>query len=153
MNSTQNHGFEFLGFVVAHEQDLGEYHPLAGSFALIECNGKYLMCFNKWRKQWELPAGSREGNETPRECAIRELYEETGQEVDQLEFKGVLKLRNSKTGSIKTNPVYYAEVKELQPFIRNDETTEIKLWDLKEELGMIDEMDLKILESLSLSFH
>lgn len=153
MNSTQNHGFEFLGFVVAHEQDLGEYQPLAGSFAVIKCNGKYLMCFNKWRKQWELPAGIREGNETPRECAIRELYEETGQEVGQLEFKGVLKLRNSKTGSIKTNPVYYAEIKELQPFIQNDETTEIKLWDLEEELGIIDEMDLKMLDCLLGSFH
>lgn len=148
MNITQNHGFEFLGFVFAPEQEIGKYQPLAGSFAVIKCQGKYLMCFNKWRKQWELPAGSREGKETPRECAIRELYEETGQIVDKLEFRGLMKLRNRMTGFIKYNPVYHAEIIELQPFIENNETTEIQLWDLKEELGTIDEMDLKIFEYL-----
>lgn len=148
MNVTQNHGFEFLGFVVAQEQEMGEYQPLAGSFAVIKCEEKYLMCFNKWRKQWELPAGSREGNETPRECASRELYEETGQVVDQLEFRGLLKLKNERTGSVKYNPVFYAETEALQPFIENDETTQIQLWDLEEELGTIDGIDIKIFDYL-----
>ncbi|MBZ5201828.1 NUDIX hydrolase [Planomicrobium chinense] len=148
MNVTQNHGFEFLGFVAAQEQEMGEYQPLAGSFAVIKCKGKYLMCFNKWRKQWELPAGSREGNETPRECASRELYEETGQVVDQLKFRGLLKLKNERTGSVKYNPVFYAEIEALQPFIENDETTQIQLWDLEEELGTIDGIDIKIFDYL-----
>ncbi|MGD6834837.1 NUDIX domain-containing protein [Sutcliffiella halmapala] len=91
MNLTKNNGIEFLDFISMSEEDMFNYQPLAGSFAVIKCEGKYLMCYNVWRKQWELPAGCREGDETPKECAIRELFEETGQIVSDLEFKGLLK--------------------------------------------------------------
>jgi len=62
---------------------------LAGSYAVIKCDDKYLLCYNTLRKQWELPAGQREKNETPKECAIRELFEETGQCVSKIDFKGL----------------------------------------------------------------
>jgi len=81
----------FLDFIRGTEEKMNSYEPIAGSFAVLNCAGKFLMCYNTWRKQWELPAGQREPNETPKECAIRELYEETGQLVNDLEFKGLLK--------------------------------------------------------------
>ena len=31
-----------------------------------------------WPNMWELPGGGREGNESPFECAAREVYEELG---------------------------------------------------------------------------
>ena len=31
-----------------------------------------------WPNMWELPGGGREGNESPFECATREVYEELG---------------------------------------------------------------------------
>ena len=55
-------------------------------------------------------------SETPRECAVRELYEETGQIVNDLEFKGLLKLKNQWNGSVKYNPVYFSFIEKLQPF-------------------------------------
>lgn len=64
-----------LDLVNSKEIEINQYQPLAGSFAVIRCKDKYLLCYNKWRKQWELPAGQREEGETPMECAIRELYE------------------------------------------------------------------------------
>ena len=106
LNSTQNNGFEFLEFISIKEAEINHYQPVAGSFAIIKCEGKYLLCYNVWRQQWEFPAGQREGDETPKECAIRELYEETGQVVADLEFKGLLKVRNTGNGTIKFNPVY-----------------------------------------------
>lgn len=146
MNSTQNNGFEFLDFIAIKEADIALYTPIAGSFAVIECDGRILMVYNKWRKQWELPAGKREGSETEKQCAIRELYEESGQLVEDLEFKGLLKLKHSITGKIKFNPVFFKTVHRLQPFIPNEETSQIVCWDQVEEIGVIDEMDLKVLE-------
>lgn len=146
MNKTKNNGFDFLEFIQINEQSINDYKPLAGSFAVVMCEGKYLVCFNKWRSQWELPAGRREGKETSKECAIRELYEETGQIVPSLKFKGLLKAKSQKTGKLKFNPVYSAAIDRLQPFLENDETTQIKLWDLKEDIGLFDEVDLNILD-------
>lgn len=146
MNYTKTNGFEFLEFINVTEKEIDKYNPIAGSFAVLKSQEKYLLCYNIWRKQWELPAGRREEGETPKECAIRELYEETGQLVTDLEFRGLLKVKNIRDGIIKFNPVYFTEIEELQPFIENEEISEIKLWDLNEEIGYIDSVDIKILE-------
>ena len=91
MNIFKNNGFEFVEFIMMTEEEIFSFQPLTGSYAVIRCNEKYLLCYNIWRKQWEIPAGHREDNETPKECAIRELYEETGQIVSDMEFKGLIK--------------------------------------------------------------
>ncbi|MBH9964787.1 NUDIX domain-containing protein [[Bacillus] enclensis] len=146
MNKLKNNGYEFMDFLRIKEEEMSTYRPLAGSFAVVKCGEKVLMCYNVWRKQWELPAGRREGDETPKECAARELYEETGQVAEDLEFIGLLKSKNIITGGIKYNPVYFKAVEELQPFIKNEETSEIRLWDSKEEIGELDMVDVKVLE-------
>jgi 8-oxo-dGTP diphosphatase len=145
---TKDNGFEFLDFLVVKETEIYNYHRLAGSYAVIKCDDKYLLCFNTLRKQWELPAGQREKNETPKECAIRELFEETGQNVSTIDFKGLLKVKNVISGEIKYNPVYFTTLEKLQPFQKNNETSEIQLWDLKQQIDYIDEVDFKVLNYL-----
>ncbi len=144
----KNNGFQFIDFIEISEEEINAYKPIAGSYGVVMCDEKYLICFNALRNQWELPAGKREENETARECAIRELLEETGQSVSRMEFKGLLKVKDINTGNIKFNPIFYTEVKELQPFIENNETTKIKLWDLKEEIDLIDAVDINIFKYL-----
>jgi 8-oxo-dGTP diphosphatase len=146
---TKNNGFEFLDFLVVKEAEIYDYHRLAGSYAVIKCDDKYLLCYNTLRKQWELPAGRREENEPPKDCAIRELYEETGQSVSEVEFKGLLKVKNLTSGEIKYNPVYFTTLEKLQPFQGNNETSEIQLWDLKQQIGYIDEVDIKIFDYIN----
>ena len=148
MFQTKNNGRKFVGFIRLYESDLTNYNPISGSFAVIKCKGKYLLCYNVWRNQWEIPAGNREGNETPMECAIRELYEETGQRVKTMEFLGLLKSKDLQDGLIIYNPVYFSTILELQPFRENDEISKIQLWDLKEEIGPIDEVDIHIISFL-----
>ena len=150
MNHTKNHGFQFLDFIFTKEEDIQLYSLVAGSFAVIKCDGRVLMVYNKWRQQWELPAGKREVTETVKQCAVRELFEESGQVVEGLEFVGLLKLKQVSNGKIKFNPVYTATIEQLQPFIANDETSQIQLWDEGEEIGCFDEMDLKILEYIEI---
>ncbi|MFS0864589.1 NUDIX domain-containing protein [Fredinandcohnia sp. 179-A 10B2 NHS] len=150
MVNTKNNGFEFIEFIV-REDELIDFSSLAGSYAVIQCEGNYLLCYNTMRSQWEIPAGRREANETAKECAIRELYEETGQSVTDMHFKGLLKVRNVSNGNIKYNPVYFAVIDTLQPFIQNNETSCIHLWDLKEQIGYIDEVDFRLLNFLNSS--
>ncbi|WP_108669065.1 NUDIX domain-containing protein [Peribacillus acanthi] len=149
MNSTKNNGFKFLDFISVKEDEIEDYYPIAGSYAVLKSLGKYLLCYNTWRKQWELPAGKREENESPKECAIRELYEETGQSVDDLEFKGLLKVKNLSKNNVKYNPVYFATVEKIHPFLPNNETSEIVWWNLKDDIGTIDETDYTFLTTLS----
>ena len=138
--------YEFVDFLPINEEALCEYKQLAGSYAVIRIDGKYLICYNKWRKQWELPAGGREQNETPKQCAMRELFEETGQKVSDLQFIGLLQSKHAHTGALKHNPVYFAETDSLQPFIENDETVEIQLWGVSTTLDNFDPLDRKILD-------
>lgn len=149
MKTIKNNGFEFLDFLVIIETEMYDYHRLAGSYAVIECDNKYLLCYNTWREQWELPAGQREENETPKNCAIRELYEETGQSVSELKFKGLLKVKNLISNEIKYNPVYFTRLEKLQPFQINKETSAIQLWDLKTSIGYIDEVDYKLFDYIN----
>lgn len=146
MTLTKDNGFQFIEFLVVKETEIYNYHRLAGSYAVIKCDDKYLLCYNTLRKQWELPAGKREMDETPKDCAIRELYEETGQRVLDIAFKGLLKVQNEMNNEIKYNPVYFTTLEKLQPFLKNNETSEIRLWDLKQKIGPIDEIDLKIFD-------
>ena len=56
---TKNNGFELIEFIYTKEVEINSYQPLAGSFAIIKCEGKTLICYNNWRNQWEIPAGQR----------------------------------------------------------------------------------------------
>lgn len=138
--------YKFIEFLAIHEQEMDHYSPIAGSYAIVKYSDKFLICYNKWRKQWEFPAGKRELHESAKQCAMRELYEETGQIVDDLAFKGLLMSENIATRSIKYNPVYMAEIYMLKPFIENEEIEKIVLWNLKEDIGRFDELDMEIIK-------
>lgn len=149
MITKQNNGFELIEFIEMNEMEIDQYHPLAGSYAIVEKNGSYLLGYNSMREQWELPAGKREKGETPLDCAQRELFEETGQFVEHLQFIGLARVRNLLKNTEKFNPIFYATVCTLHPFQQNEETIAIRLWDLKDIIH-IDQVDLAILEYVSL---
>lgn len=153
MNNYQYHGWTFEEFLPIHEEELSTFSPVAGSYSIIVNNDNILLCFNTWRDQWELPAGKREKNEHPKLCASRELHEETGQLVDDLLFLGLLKLKKINSFDIKYNSVYTSKVSELHPFLENDETSMITLWDGKVNIGNIDAVDMQLLKSLKIYLH
>lgn len=142
-------GLALIDFIKISEEEMldnKEYKPITGSLILVKCKNKYLIAFNKWRKQWELPAGGIEQGETPRQGAVRELYEETSQKADDICFKGLFKIYDKSRDIIKYQAIYCGCIEKLDAFAENVEMKEIMLWDLKTEIGVFDEVDIKMIE-------
>lgn len=71
----------------------------------IEKEGKYLMLHRVRKKndvnkdKWIGVGGKFEPGETPEACARREVREETGLEMDQLSYRGVVQFRSNEAES------------------------------------------------------
>lgn len=67
-------------------------HPGAVVILARREDGKFLLIRNVRRvlghTLWELPAGTRDGDEDPAKCALRELREETGYQANTLRALG-----------------------------------------------------------------
>ncbi len=143
-------GWKLLEYLNIGEERIGDYENVTGAFAIINVGDKFLVGFNPMRQQWEFPAGGIEEGETAREAAVRELFEETYQIQRELNFAGLFKVMDPK-GIIKYQAVFTGELPELQPFIHSegDEMTRLRLWDLKEDIGYVDECDLAIAKTVN----
>lgn len=139
---------ELLEYIDLDEKNIPNYTPITGSYVILECVSKYLLGYNSWRNQWEMPSGGIEAGESPRECAKRELYEETCQRVDSedLLFKGLVKINNIQKDEIKYRAVYYIKTESISPFIDNDEMLRIKLWTPLDDMEDSDLIDLEIIK-------
>lgn len=141
--------WKLLEYVDIKEKDIEKYSNVTGAYAILKVGDKYVVGYNGWRKQWEFPAGGIGEGETAREAAIRELYEETHQRNEQLIFRGLFKVEDAK-GNIKYQAIFTCQQDELIPFEHTefDEMNEIMLWDMKEDIGYVDECDVKIVRMI-----
>ena len=140
-------GWILLEYLKIKEDEISCFDRVTGAFAIINVKGKYLIGYNPYRQQWEFPAGGIEPGETARSAAERELLEETHQTIRNLEFRGLFKVLKPDR-EIKYQAVFLGFLEELTPFEKHldDEMDKIILWDLKENIGYVDECDLKIVE-------
>ena len=138
-------GWILQEYINIPEEEISDYPNVTGSYAIVKVCGKYLIGYNIWRKEWEFPAGGIEEGETARQAAYRELFQETHQGDLALEFKGLFKVTDSH-GKQKYQAVFLGEKEAMEPFTcsEGDEMSEIRLWDLKEYIGYVDELDAAI---------
>ncbi len=138
-------GWVLHEYLKVREEQISEYPKCTGAYAIVKVGKKYLIGYNNWRKQWEFPAGGIEAGETARQAAVRELYEETHQDNVELEFQGLFSVTDSH-GMQKYQAVFTGEKEVLNPFDYRDgdEMTQIRLWDLNEDIGYVDELDVAI---------
>lgn len=140
-------GWILLEYFKISESEIVNYDNVSGAFAIMSIDNKYLIGFNRWRQQWEFPAGGIEEGETAREAAARELFEETHQRNNKLQFRGLFKMKDNH-GNIKYQAVYLCFQEKLIPFVKtaDDEMEKIMLWDLKQDIGYVDECDLAVVK-------
>lgn len=136
-------------YISIQEEQISEYPNVTGSYAIVKVGDRYLIGYNDWRKQWEFPAGGIENGETARQAAYRELLEESHQGNLELEFKGLFKVTDSH-GKQKNQAVFLGKKGALEPFVysENDEMSKISLWDMKEDIGYVDELDVAIVKAI-----
>ena len=71
-------GNQLLQLIALSETDLSTVVPLTHALVVARHAGKNLLVFNRYRQYWELAGGLIDAGETPRDCAARELQEESG---------------------------------------------------------------------------
>ena len=141
-------GFAFLEYcpIPEHTLDPDSYSPLIITFAAIRYKDSYLLVHHRNRQSWELPGGHIEDGESPRDCAIRELFEETCQTVNNLNFRAVMKYHNPSKDRYYYGTLYSGELSSPVPFRANDEISQITFWDGKTDIGYVDEIDVAVLD-------
>lgn len=120
-------------------------YPITHAFVVAKNKEGFLLLFNSWKDNWELAGGLIEPGETLRECAIREMFEETNQSPGRIEFKGLMKFK-LRNGKIEYGGLFSADIENERPFLMNEEANKIIFWDGIKDIGYIDEIDKELLK-------
>ena len=124
-------GNELLTFIPCAEPVLPDtdlHIPLTFTLIVAKHQDRVLLLYTSEREHWEVPGGGIEPNETPYDCAVRELFEETGQVADHLAFKGLFKVCLQPDQHMEYGALYAASLSEIRRFTANNEAERIMFW-------------------------
>lgn len=97
--------------------------PVAYVLITLWHAGRPLFAYQRKRGLWELPGGGIEPGETPRQAAVRELWEETGQRLtgDALRFAGFTRTALGEAQRVLYGALFTACTEGPLPFVPNAE--------------------------------
>ncbi len=145
---TNLNGDIFEEIIYMDEEQLDQVkldYPITHVLVVARNSDGYLLLFNDWKQQWEVTGGILESGETLRECAIREMLEETNQIPGRIEFRGLMKFK-LKNGKTEYGGLFSADIDGERPFLKNNEASSIIFWDGNKEIGYINEIDKELLK-------
>lgn len=107
---------------------LDEQVAVPASLVVVSHAETVLMMFDSWRKQCELPGGTREPGETPRQAAVRELHEETGIHVREPSFAAVAEFDLTNPERRELLAVYQIRLQAVPRLTVNEEALDFHWW-------------------------
>ncbi|WP_073502990.1 NUDIX hydrolase [Actinacidiphila paucisporea] len=146
--AADDRGNALLSFTRGNERTPPGDAPLPAALVALWHAGRVLMVFDRYRRSWELPGGRIEVGESPRQAAVRELMEESGQEAGgPLQFVGYARSMLAPDQRTEYAALFTGHCAEIRDFQVNDEITAIHWWDLIEALpGHLQPMDAYLAE-------
>ncbi|MFJ8745590.1 NUDIX domain-containing protein [Embleya sp. NPDC127516] len=109
--------------------------PLPAALVALWHGDRVLMVFDRFRRGWELPGGRVEVGESPRGAAVRELWEESGQESDgPLRFVGYAGFVLAPDGRAEYAALFAGRIADVREFRANEEIAAIRWWNLRDAL-------------------
>ena len=100
--------------------------PVTFSLVIGRNDLGYLLVHNVKREVWELPGGFIDAGETARQCAARELEEESGQKVAHLRWRAAIEIEIG--AKISYGALYCADIATPSSFRSNHEIDSIGYW-------------------------
>ena len=67
-----------------------QYSPVNHALLVVKIGEEYLLGWNRWRQDWEIFGGCKEGGETLRQCVEREAEEELGLKDVEYTYLGLM---------------------------------------------------------------
>lgn len=136
---------------VGEDEVLEKYSPVTHALAVVKYNEQFVLLFNKYRSQWEVAGGCLEANETLRGCVERECFEEIGCRVSHIKYIGLMRFLLKpdyfhKEERVEFGALYCAELTEEIRFLENDEMSRLHFYKKGDDIGYINEIDLKLLD-------
>jgi 8-oxo-dGTP diphosphatase len=130
-------GNHLLSIRFADEAGLGVVEDLAAtpaSLVVAVRAGEVLMVLDRRRRQWELPGGMREGGESARRAAGRELAEETRISVTDLSFAALAEFSLVQPARREFAAVYRTILATRPRLFINEEVLDFPWWDPRSPL-------------------
>ena len=151
---TDRKGNKLLEMISGNEMELianEQYRPLVSALVVVRSPAGFMLLMNKYRNEYELAGGIIEPGETPRECAIRECMEESGYQLSDARFIGIMKFDLvpdyfSKEYRIEYTALYGADVDEIIAFTENDEMSGLCWYRIGDKIHDASAIDVKLLE-------
>ncbi|SQD99954.1 MULTISPECIES: NUDIX domain-containing protein [unclassified Parafrankia] len=138
-------GNVLLAFQRVAEQQATGVAPLPLALVALWRGDDLLLVRDRRRECWELPGGTIEPGETPRQAAVRELREESGYEAEALVFAGLAHFGLAAPSRTEYAAVFTGRAGASHPFTPDAEIATITWWDGTRPLpGRVQVMDVAL---------
>jgi ADP-ribose pyrophosphatase YjhB (NUDIX family) len=122
----------------------GGSSPLTRAVVVARRGADVLLVLNRRRHEWELPGGTVTGGEEPRDCAVREFSDETGQESWYLELSAVYRLEARRGNRVEWGALYDCKLGDLKFFVPDQKIARLEIWNTRKKLEGLNPIDREL---------